>query len=142
MKQSLKTLLTLVLVAVVFSVISGAVGGFSVGIDFGEDALTLRAPKNYTVAVKYDEFQSLELIEQAQTDSTVLSGGQNRRYAWGERENDALGTYSLCIARKIDPAILITTTDGRKILFNYESEDTTLAILDMLPDLLVERKTA
>lgn len=142
MKRTLKTLLTLVIVAVVFLVVSDLFGGFSIGVSFGEDSMTLDAPKDYTITAEYDRIQSLELIDLPEDHGAILSGDENRSFSWGERDSEALGRYTLCIANKIDVAILVTMTDGEKLVFNYESAKTTESMLDMLSQLLEHHKGA
>lgn len=138
MKQSAKTLLVTVVVIAAFFLFSHFRGDTVTNISFGNDALTLTAPQQFTCTVQYDDILSLELAESFDT-GTQISGGENRRYIWGERETEDRGRCTFCASKKIDNAIVLTMSDGGQILFNYESEDTTAAILSMLQSLLDDR---
>ena len=141
MKQASKTLLVTVIVIAAFLLFARFRGDTVSNIAFGDDALTLTAPQKYTCVVDYDDIQSLELTDSFDP-GTQVSGGENRRYIWGERETALWERCTFCVSKKIDNAIVITTTDGGHILFNYESEDTTAAILPMFRTLLDNRNAA
>ena len=139
MKNSLKTLLTVIIVMAAFLLLSNLFGGLSIGINFGDDAFRVSASKDYSVSVNYDEIKSVELVTIAENHGEILSGGENRRFAWGQRKNENLGTYSLYISKKFDSAVKITTLDNTVIIFNYENEDTTTSIVPMFQELLANR---
>ncbi|MGM9607181.1 MAG: PH domain-containing protein [Oscillospiraceae bacterium] len=138
MSGKAKNTIFLVLVLVVFTVGSWAVGGTSISPDFGDDALTFSGPQKFSFTVDYDQIADLELVELTDP-GTMLSGGENRSYYWGSWENEAWGTYTLCAAKKIDTAILLTTRDGEYLVFNYQDGDTTQSMLQMFRDLLEHR---
>lgn len=137
MNRTLKTFLTVLAIAVAFLVLTRLFGDTSIGISFGDDAMTLTAPRQYSITVDYDDILTLELTDSFET-GTQLSGGENRRYVWGEWEN-ADGRCLLCVSKKIDNAVVVTTVDGERVLFNYESADTTQGIHRMLLELLADR---
>ena len=82
----------------------------------------------------------MELIKIVEEHAEILSGGENRRFAWGERKSDAQGTYSLYISKKFDSAVKITTSDDDVIIFNYENSDTTASIVPMFQGLLANKE--
>lgn len=139
MKRSTKNTLLLLLFLVAFTILSQLFGGTGVSPDFQEDALTVTGPEKYSFTVDYDRIAALELVELTDPGSPV-SGEENRRYFWGVWENDAWGEYTVCAAKKIDAAILITTLDGERLAFNYTDDDTTSSILEMFTELLASRE--
>lgn len=138
MNRTIKTFLTVLAIAAAFLALTQLFGDTTVGISFGDDVMTLTAPRQYTVSVAYDDIRSLELTDSFDT-GTALTGSESRRYAWGEWESPQYGRCTLCVSKKIDNAVVITTADGETILFNYESADTTQAIHQMLTELLADR---
>lgn len=110
-----------------------------IGINFETDALILDAPNDFSLSIAYDQIEPLELPEQTDSGS-VISGDENRRYRWGERENDTWEQYTQFSLKKVDSVILLSTLDGEIVLFNCESEDTTTSMHKMLTDLLAHYK--
>ena len=58
MKNSLKTLLTVIIVMAAFLLLSNLFGGLSVSINFGDDAFHVTASKDHAVSVSYDEIKA------------------------------------------------------------------------------------
>ena len=140
MKKTLKTFLFAIVFVAFFMAFTRFTGRNTISIDFGENALTLYAPKDYTISMEYDRIQSLELVELPEDIGSTLSGDENRRYSWGERENATWGTYTLCVSKKIDVAILVTTYNNEIFIYNFESDDTTTSMLQMFTELLAHRE--
>lgn len=138
MSTRAKNTIFLLLVLVVFTVGSWAMGGTGVTPDFGADALTVSGPKKFSFTVDYDQVADLELVELTDP-GTLLSGGENRSYFWGSWENEAWGAYTLCASKKADTAIRLTTREGESLVFNYQDDDTTKSMLQMFTDLLAHR---
>lgn len=140
MSSRLKNFLWLVAVLVVFTLITSVRGQTGVSINFGDDTLDLTGPNQFSCSIEYDKIKSLSLIELTEIGEPV-NGDSNRRYQWGTYANDAWGEYTLCISKKIESALLITLQTDDHVVFNFESEDTTTALLDMFNDLLESHKT-
>lgn len=138
MSSKAKNTIFLILVLVVFTVGSWAMGGTGVTPDFGDDALTLGGPQKFSFTVTYDQIEALELVELADP-GTMRSGGENRSYYWGSWENEAWGAYTLCAYKKFDTAILLTARNGEHLVFNYQDSDTTASMLQMFQELLAHR---
>lgn len=138
MKNRNISLALLILFLAAFTILSRLFGGAGITLDFDQDALTIGGPKKFSIVVEYDSIDSLELVEL--TDAgTLISGGENRSYFWGTWENDTWGQYTLCAAKKVDTAILITTQDHELIVFDDYSNDTTAEMFQMFTELLTHR---
>ena len=135
MNERVKNFVWLIIIIVAFSIFSVARGGTSTYLDFGEDALTVSAPENYTYIVNYDDISGLELVDEFDP-GTMISGGETRKYRWGNWKNDAWGEYVLCSSKRIDNALLVTHADGTTLALNYESEETTDALLGLITNLI------
>ena len=138
MSARAKNTIFMILVLVVFLIGTWVLGGTDTTPDFGDDALTVSGPQKFSFTVDYDQIADLELVELTDPGA-LISGGENRSYYWGSWENDAWGAYTLCAAKKIDTAILLTTRDGEYLVFNYQDGDTTQSMLQMFRELLEHR---
>lgn len=138
MAQRFKSTLWFITILVVFILVVWYRGGNNIYLDFGDSALTVTAPSNYTHTVSYDDVSTLELVELSDA-GTAISGDENRKYRWGVWENDTWGQYTLCTAKEIDNAILVTTTRDELFVLNYENNETTVELLEMFTDLLENR---
>ena len=70
---------------------------------------------------------------------TMISGGETRKLYWGTWKNDIWGEYTLCASKKIDNALLVTSSNGELLVLNYENEKTTEALLTLFSDLVANR---
>lgn len=133
-----KNLIWLVVILAAFTIYSFASGGTSTYLSFEGDAITVTAPESYTHAVNYDDIADVSLVDEFDA-GTAVSGSENRRYYWGTWENNVWGEYTLCASKKIDNALVITTTSGDHLVVNYESESTTASLLELVNELLASR---
>lgn len=138
MNERVKNLVWIVIVIAAFSIFSVMRGGTSTYLDFGDEAVTLSAPENYSYVLNYDDITGLELVDEFDP-GTMISGGETRRYRWGTWENDVWGQYTLCSSKRIDCALIVTLTSGETLVLNYESDKTTDALLGLFTDLAESR---
>ncbi len=140
MKPLVKTFLVTVVIVAAYLLFSSIRGSTGTDIQFTGDSVQLSAPEKFTYSIDYKDIAAVELVEfWSDIDWTSL-GRENRRYVWDLVKYDGNRTAVLCLTKKIDNAILIVNTDGTQVLFNYESEQTTTAIFEMLPNLLATRE--
>lgn len=135
MSQRLKNLIWFIIIIAAFVIVTQLRGSSGIYLDFGDDVLTVSAPNDFSHTIPYDNIVKLELVELTNV-GTAVSGDENRKYYWGTWENDTWGQYTLCASKKINNAILITTTNKDFLVFNYESKETTEAMLKMFTELL------
>lgn len=138
MKNRARNFLFLLLFLVGFTILMHFLGGAGVTPNFDEDALTVNGPEKFSFTVEYDHIARLELVQLTDAGE-LISGGENRSYYWGVWENSAWGQYTLCASKKVDTAILVTTRDNERLIFNYQNNDVTSDILDMFTELLAHR---
>lgn len=138
MKKTTRNSLLFLLFLVVIAFGAQLLGWTGVAPNFDEDALTVTGPQKFSFTVDYDSITALELVE-LDGYGDLISGDENRTYVWGVRENDAWGRYTLCVAKKTAEAVLITTQEGEKFVFNYQGSKTTQGISEMFVELLAHR---
>lgn len=139
MSPRLKNFLWVIVVIIAFTIFTSVRGDTGMNLNFGEDALDVLGPEGFSFSIEYDEIKNVTLLDPIET-GTQISGNKNRRFQWGLFENELLGQYTLCISKKIDNAVLISMQDGSLYAFNFESEETTEALIKLFNDLLAERK--
>lgn len=137
MSDRLKNFVWIIVVIVAFTVFSLLRGGTSTYFDFGEETLSITAPENYTYEVEYDEIVHLELVNEFEP-GTLISGGETRKYQWGTWKNDTWGEYTLCASKQIDNALILSLSNGETLVLNYESEQTTDTLLELINDMIKE----
>lgn len=135
MSGRLRNFLLLLAFLAAFTLLTLLRGDVSVTPKFEETGLTVVGPKQFSYTVPYDQVASIELVTLEDT-GTMRSGDENRNFYWGSWENDAWGQYTLCASKKFNTAILVTTLDGSRLVFNYEGDDTTVSMLQLFSDIL------
>lgn len=140
MNERLKNLIWLIVVVVAFAIFSTVRGGTSTYLDFGDAALTVTGPENFSYVIDYDEISSIDLVDEFDP-GTMISGGATRKYQWGIWENQAYGEFTLCVSKRIDNALIISLANGETLVINYESEDTTEALLGLINNLINNSKS-
>ena len=140
MSERLKNFLWLVLVLIIFGVITFFRGSSSMYLNFDGNTITVSAPENFVCSVPFENISDIEFIEEFDT-GTMVNGSKNRKFAWGTWENETLGQYTLCASPKIESAIAVKEANGNILVFNYESNETTASLAEMIPA-LIESKLA
>lgn len=128
-----------IIIIIAVLIIAQMRGDSNISLDFGDDSLTVRAPKEFSFSVAYDEISSIDLVE-FNDPGNMLSGGENRNCSWGDWENEAWGQYTRGTSAKADTAILVTTTDNAHLVFSYEDDDTTASLIQGFNELLASRE--
>ena len=138
MRQGIKNILWFIIALVAFFAFSVLRGGTSMYLDFGEDAAVVTAPEHFSHTVNFDDITNLELVDDFDP-GTMIAGGETRKLYWGTWKNDIWGEYTLCASKKIDNALLVTSSNGELLVLNYENEKTTEALLTLFSDLVANR---
>jgi len=94
-----------------------------IGVDFGEESFTVEASFYSDLTVKYEDIDSIELIDSDVKGSRV-GGFGSPRLSMGNFRNDEYGTYTRYSYNSCDSAIVIR--DGDKVLvLNGKDEAAT-----------------
>jgi len=109
----------LILVAVfLYTMLTGP----AISVTPGPEALKLDMP-NQSVVLPYDAITDCELIEQPDF-GTCVEGKDARKYQCGRWENEAWGTYTLCVYTSSKECIVIKT-DTEIYVVNMASDSDT-----------------
>ena len=141
MNSKSKTLSNILVFLVALFLLSSLRDHSTTTISFDDDTFTLGAPESFSLTIEYDQVKALELVEQPDS-GTAISGAENRKCRWGDWENNTWGQHTQCVLKKLDTAILLITSDEKKVLFNYESDEATASMHQMLTELLAHRTEA
>ena len=120
---------TAILVVVV---LFGLLGGSSISVAPGTDALTLIFLDDTAQTVRYSSITELELLEEA--DYGVMQDGKDTRQGKsGTWENPQWGSYTLCVYASSAKAVRITTDTGCYVV-NLASDGETEQLYQILQE--------
>lgn len=141
MESKMKMVVNIAVFLIALLLITSVRGKTSASVDINQENIVLSGPDGYHRSIDYTQVNadSVKLVGEEDLDEpgSAVTGGENNKYRWGQWENDNWGTYSQCILRKVDFAVLFETVDGETVIFNVESEDTTKAFVDAFRELVV-----
>lgn len=141
MESKTKIVVNVAVFLIALLLITSVRGKTSAAVDINQENIVLSGPDGYSRVIDNNQVNadSVKLLGEEELDEpgSMATGGENYKYRWGQWENDDWGTYSQCILRKVDCAILFETVDGETVIFNVESEDTTKAFADAFRELVV-----
>ena len=133
-KRTLLFLLILVL-AVFFY---GAFGRNTLLLSLADETVTVTGPEDSSFSVPYGEIALMELREDFDPGVSV-DGGLKNNIRYGLWHNEELQNYQLFASDKIGVVILLRTTGGDVLVFNYESEDTTRSYYGSFTEFLAQQ---
>lgn len=113
-------------------------GDNRVMIDVQGGAVTVDGPQGSYFSVRYEDIDTLELIDCLDRGECV-DGGTRRGYSYGLWRSAALGEYTLIVRDKVDACIVITDRSGQTLAFNYESGEVTNNLYELILKLLAEQ---
>lgn len=102
--------------------------------DFGDDTLAV-CYGDFEASIPYSEMQTVELVEEIDF-GTMLDGGINKKYRWGDWENDTWGAYTQCTSTLTDYCIVLTMNNETIYVLSYQDEKTTVELSKMIPGYL------
>jgi hypothetical protein len=107
-------------VATVFAIVYSS---DSTVLDVGESSFTINGAGSTSYTIDYEDILSVELVYSPDY-GTSINGGKKQKYAYGFRNNESWGEYSLYVNTNIDVCIVVTEIKG-VFIFNYINEQTT-----------------
>ena len=118
-----RILLTLLILALAIF-FYGVFGRNTLLLSLGDETVTLSGPENSSFSVPFSSIASMDLRESFSPGAAV-DGGVKNHIRYGLWHNDEWGDYQLFTSEKIEPVIVLRTTDGTVLVYNFESEKTT-----------------
>lgn len=138
MQSRVKRILLPLSVLVLALFFYGIFGSNTLLLSLEGEAVTLTGPEDSSFSVPYSKIASMELREDFEPGIAV-SGGLKNHIRYGLWHNEELGDYQLFASDKIDVVILLRTTEGEALVFNYESADTTRNFFETYSAFLAEQ---
>lgn len=126
----------LVIAAAVLVIVLG--GDFSIMLQFDEEYFTVDGPEGYVFRIPLGEIEDASLAEEFDRGQCA-EGGEKRRYSYGIWEN-ANGRYQLCVLDKVNRFISLRQTDGTVTVLNFESDESTENLFQLINDVLLSRQ--
>ena len=114
-------------------------GDNSIVLELQENnAITLDGPQGTFVSIPYEDIQSITLLESFDRGECI-DGGIKYKNAFGTWCCETYGEYTLMARTKVDDHIAITDTDGHTLVFNYESNEVTKNLYELILSLLAQQ---
>ena len=114
-------------------------GDNGVTIDLQTDeAVTVDGPQGSLFSVRYEEIAEMTLLDSF-ARGECIDGGTKRGYSYGTWSVGALEEYTLIVRDKVDSCIVITDRGGRTLVFNYESDEVTANLYELILGLWEEQ---
>lgn len=95
------------------------------------DGLYFESASGCTSSIKWEDIQSVEVSE-CPDFGTLVEGTDEASEKSGKWINDDFGEYELFVSTKIENCIICKTKDNRIVVFNFESEDSTVSLYDAI----------
>lgn len=112
-------------------------GDYGIALSFDNDVFTVDGPQGYVFSVPLEEIESVTVTESFDRGSCT-EGGAKHGYSYGIWEN-AGGEYQLCVMDKVERFISIRQTDGGITVLNFESDESTENLYQLINDVLKNR---
>lgn len=97
----------------------------------GADGLYFKSASGYTSSIKWEDIQSVE-VSKCPEFGTLVKGTDEDSEKSGKWINDKFGEYELFVSTKIENCIICMTKDNRIVVFNFESEESTVSLYDAI----------
>ena len=135
-KRRIVTFLVAVLIVVLFYLMRG---GYSISLELQEnDSITVGGPQDITYSVCYEDIDAVELLHDFDPGE-CLEGGTKFGYSYGTWKSEAYGEYTFIAKSKAKVYIALNDTDSRVLVFDYEGDETTENLYQLILDLLEQR---
>ena len=127
-KKSSIFVVAIVLIFTLVQVMSS--GGNTMQLDMGTESISFSGIDEFRYEVAYADITAAELIEV--TDWETYGGHEFGPYRVGEVSGADGSPYILFVTTRADHAVVASLTDGRQVVFNYNSNSGTEGIYNML----------
>ena len=127
-KKSSIFVVAIVLIITLIQVFSS--GGNTMQLDMGADTMSFSGIDAFRYEVAYTDMTAAELIEVS--DWEPYGGHEFGPFRVGDVTNADGTSYTLFVTTRASNAVVISLTDGRQVIFNYNSNSGTEGIYDML----------
>ena len=127
-KKSSIFVVAIVLIFTLIQVMSS--GGNTMQLDMGTDTMSFSGIDEFRYEVAYADMTAAELTDVPDWDT--YGGHEFGPYRVGEVSGADGQSYILFVTTRADNAIAVSLTDGRQVIFNYNSTSGTQEIYKML----------
>lgn len=112
-------------------------GDYGIVLSFDNDIFTVDGPQGYVFSVPLEDIESVSVMDSFDR-GICTEGGTKHGYSFGIWENGS-GEYQLCVMDKVERFISIRQTDGGITVLNFESDESTENLYQLINDVLKNR---
>ena len=114
-------------------------GDNSIVLELQENnAITLDGPQGTFVSIPYEDIRSITLLDSFDRGECI-DGGAKYKNVYGTWRCEKYGEYTLMARTKVDEHIAITDKSGHTLVFNYESNEVTENLYELILSLLQQQ---
>ena len=126
----------MIFVAVIFLavIVLSLFSGESVEVKFQEDIMSINAT-NFEFNIAYGDIASVELTTLPDL-GTMEKGLDSASLKEGNWNNAIWGDYHLCVIPTLTNCVDVELTDGRHVVFNYKSDESTADVYSIIQEKL------
>ena len=103
-----------------------------------DDAITVDGPQGTFFSVPYEDIETVTLLDSFDRGECI-DGGTKYKNAYGTWRCDRYGEYIIMARTKVDTYIAITDKSGQTLVFNYESDEVTENLYELILQLLAQQ---
>lgn len=133
-KKDMIFVAALFLFVIIFSLFTG---GENVEVNFDAEMMSIKAT-NFNFNIVYEDIASVELTPMPDL-GTMNKGADSASLKQGNWNNVIWGDYHLCVIPSLTNCVDVTLMDGRHVVFNYKSEESTADVYSIIQERLAER---
>ena len=111
-------------------------GDYSITLSFANDILSVDGPQGMLFTTEFQNIASVALMDESFDHGEKISGDERYGYVFGEYVNAELGRYELCTRKKVNRFMVVSTLDGRTVVFNTENNETMENLYSAILELL------
>lgn len=132
-KKDLIFITCIFLAVIIFSLVTG---GDAIAVDFSGEAMTISA-SGFEFSIAYADVAEIELST-LPAFGTMDKGTDTASMKNGNWHNEIWGDYHLCVIPTNESCIVVTLTDGRRVVFNYKEAENTADVFSVFQEKLAQ----
>ena len=138
MSLSARKILVFFLTVLIIALFFFLRGDNNIALELQENgAITVDGPQGSFYSVRYEDIDTIALLTNFDRGECI-DGGTKYKNAFGTWCCDMYGKYTLMVRTKVGTYIAITDHSGQTLVFNYESDEVTENLYELILSLLAQ----
>ena len=135
-KRRVYTFLIAVLIVALFYFLRG---GYGIALELQEnESITVGGPEGVSYSVRYEDIKSVSLLHDYDPGECI-DGSTKHGYSYGIWKNGIYGEYTFIAKSKAAAYIALEDAGGNVLVFDYEGDETTEQLYELILGLLEQK---